>query len=310
MKSPKDLRIIFMGTPEFAALNLAHLIKKEYNIIAVVSQPDKPHGRGRKLKQTPVKKIALDHNIKIFQPEKMKEIYEDIEKLKPDMIITVAFGKILREKLIKIPEYGCWNVHTSLLPKYRGAAPMQRAIENGEKETGITIFKIVKELDAGPIALQKKINIKENDNLESVYEKLLKKSKEGLVEFINNYKEIELKEQNDENANYAEKITKEEMKLNFEDVYNTHNKIRAFDPFPGTFALYNNKKIKLFESEIYEKNYPGTPGKIHGLDNSDILIETKNGILSVSKIQFPGKKTMTGKDAFNGNLIYKNDVLN
>ncbi len=186
---------------------------------------------------------------------------------------------------------------------------MQRAIENGEEETGITIFKIVRELDAGPMALQKKIKIDINDNLEKVYEKLLTKSKEGLIEFINNFENLELKEQDNNKASYAEKISKEEMKLNFEDVEKTHNKIRAFDPFPGTYALYNSKKVKLFESKIHETDYQGSPGKIIGLNKSDLLIETKNGILSISKIQFPGKKAMSGKDAFNGNLISENDIL-
>jgi methionyl-tRNA formyltransferase len=310
MKNPKDLKIIFMGTPEFAAKILEHLVTQNFNIAAVVSQPDKPFGRGKKLRPTPVKKIAAENKIQLFQPGKMKEIYDDLEFIDPDIIITVAFGKILREKVISMPKYGCWNLHTSLLPKYRGAAPMQRAIENGEDETGISIFKIVKELDAGPIALKKKIKIEQNDNLEKVYDKLLEISKKSLEDFINNFENIKLTEQDHSKATYANKISKDEMKLNFEDVEKTHNKIRAFDPFPGTFAIYKGKKVKLFGSEIYKTKVEGTPGKIVGLKNSDLLIETKNGVLKISKIQFPGKKPMTGKDAFNGNLISENDILN
>jgi methionyl-tRNA formyltransferase len=309
MKNPKDLRIIFMGTPEFAAEILEHLIKREFNIVTVVSQPDKPFGRGKKLKATPVKKVALDNGIKLYQPEKLKEIYSDLNNINPDMIITAAFGKILSDKLISIPKYGCWNIHASLLPKYRGAAPIQRAIENGESETGISIFKIVRELDAGPVARKTKIKIDENDNLKNVYDKLLNVSKESLEEFINNFEKIELTEQDHSKATYADKISKEEMKLKFEDVKKTHDKIRAFDPFPGTFALYNGKKVKLFGSEIYKTEIEGTPGKIVGLEKKSLLIETKNGVLKIAKIQFPGKKPMTGKDAFNGNLISENDIL-
>ncbi|SDC43879.1 methionyl-tRNA formyltransferase [Geotoga petraea] len=310
MKNPKDLKIIFMGTPEFAAKILEHLVTQNFNIAAVVSQPDKPFGRGKKLRPTPVKKIAAENKIQLFQPGKMKGIYDDLEFIDPDIIITVAFGKILREKVISMPKYGCWNLHTSLLPKYRGAAPMQRAIENGEDETGISIFKIVKELDAGPIALKKKIKIEQNDNLEKVYDKLLEISKKSLEDFINNFENIKLTEQDHSKATYANKISKDEMKLNFEDAEKTHNKIRAFDPFPGTFALHKGKKVKLFGSKIYKTKVEGTSGKIVGLKNSDLLIETKNGVLKISKIQFPGKKPMTGKDAFNGNLISENDILN
>ena len=250
MKNPKDLKIIFMGTPEFAAKILEHLVTQNFNIAAVVSQPDKPFGRGKKLRPTPVKKIAAENKIQLFQPGKMKGIYDDLEFIDPDIIITVAFGKILREKVISMPKYGCWNLHTSLLPKYRGAAPMQRAIENGEDETGISIFKIVKELDAGPIALKKKIKIEQNDNLEKVYDKLLEISKKSLEDFINNFENIKLTEQDHSKATYANKISKDEMKLNFEDAEKTHNKIRAFDPFPGTFALHKGKKMKLFGSKI------------------------------------------------------------
>jgi methionyl-tRNA formyltransferase len=309
MKNPKNLKLVFMGTPDFAAEILDHLIKKGFNITAVISQPDKPFGRGKKLKATPVKKVALDNGIKLYQPEKLKEIYSDLNNINPDMIITAAFGKILSDKLISIPKYGCWNIHASLLPKYRGAAPIQRAIENGEKETGISIFKIVKDLDAGPIALKEKVKIFENDNLENIYEKLLKISKNLIEYFLKNFENINLVEQDHSIATYAEKISKAEMKLNFDDVEKTHNKIRAFDPFPGTFALYKDKKLKLFGSEIYKTEIEGTPGKIVGLEKNSLLLETKNGILKIAKIQFPGKKPMTGKDAFNGNLISENDIL-
>jgi methionyl-tRNA formyltransferase len=309
MKNPENLKIVFMGTPDFAAEILDYLIKKGFNITAVISQPDKPFGRGKKLKATPVKKVALDNGIKLYQPEKLKEIYSDLNNINPDMIITAAFGKILSDKLISIPKYGCWNIHASLLPKYRGAAPIQRAIENGEKETGISIFKIVKDLDAGPIALKEKVKIFENDNLENIYEKLLKISKNLIEYFLKNFENINLVEQDHSIATYADKISKKEMKLNFEDVKNTHDKIRAFDPCPGTFALYKDKKVKLFGSEIYKTKIEGTPGKIVGLEKNSLLLETKNGILKIAKIQFPGKKTMTGKDAFNGNLISENDIL-
>lgn len=309
MINPKELRIIFMGTPEFSADILKYILDKKYNIIAIVSQPDKPFGRGKKIKPTPVKKVALNHDIPIFQPDKMKDVYDKLESLNPDLIITAAFGKILRKRIIEMPKYGCWNIHTSLLPKYRGAAPMQRAIENGEEETGITIFKICRELDAGPIAYEEKINIEKNDNLENVYEKLLDISKTTIIKFIENINNIELKKQNDDKATYADKISKDELKLEFKDIQKTHNKIRAFDPFPGTYAYLNDKNVKLYSSKIYKENISGTPGKILGLDESDLLIETKNGILKIGKIQFPGKKPMTGKDAFNGNLINIGDTL-
>lgn len=300
-----------MGTPEFGGIVLEEIIKNGYNVIGVFSQPDKPKGRGRKVEPTYVKSIALKYGIPVFQPKSVSkgEGFETLVKLNPNIIITAAFGKILRKNVLEYPEKGCWNVHASLLPKYRGAAPIQRAIENGEKETGITIYKMAEALDAGDIAIQKAIPIDINDNLGAVYNKLVELAKEIIIEFLEKFDSLTLVSQDDSLATYAEKIASEDLKVNFNwDAIKVHNKIRAYDPIPGVSCEIRGEIVKLFGSELVE-NYskkeeiPYENGTIFDKDNTGIYVKCENGIVKIKEIQFPNKRKITTIDAINGRKL-------
>lgn len=311
MTKKDDFRIVFMGTPEFGGIVLEEIIKNGYNVIGVFSQPDKPKGRGRKVEPTYVKSIALKYGIPVFQPKSVSkgEGFETLVKLNPNIIITAAFGKILRKNVLEYPEKGCWNVHASLLPKYRGAAPIQRAIENGEKETGITIYKMAEALDAGDIAIQKAIPIEINDNLGAVYNKLVVLAKEIIIEFLEKFDSLTLVSQDDSLATYAEKITSEDLKVNFNwDAIKVHNKIRAYDPIPGVSCEIRGEIVKLFGSELVE-NYskkeeiPYENGTIFDKDNTGIYVKCEHGIVKIKEIQFPNKRKITTIDAINGRKL-------
>ena len=311
MTKKDDFRIVFMGTPEFGGIVLEEIIKNGYNVIGVFSQPDKPKGRGRKVEPTYVKSIALKYGIPVFQPKSVSkgEGFETLVKLNPNIIITAAFGKILRKNVLEYPEKGCWNVHASLLPKYRGAAPIQRAIENGEKETGITIYKMAEALDAGDIAIQKAIPIDINDNLGAVYNKLVELAKEIIIEFLEKFDSLTLVSQDDSLATYAEKIASEDLKVNFNwDAIKVHNKIRAYDPIPGVSCEIRGEIVKLFGSELVE-NYskkeeiPYENGTIFDKDNTGIYVKCENGIVKIKEIQFPNKRKITTIDAINGRKL-------
>ena len=300
-----------MGTPEFGGIVLEEIIKNGYNVIGVFSQPDKPKGRGRKVEPTYVKSIALKYGIPVFQPKSVSkgEGFDTLVKLNPNIIITAAFGKILRKNVLEYPEKGCWNVHASLLPKYRGAAPIQRAIENGEKETGITIYKMAEALDAGDIAIQKTVPIDINDNLGVVYDKLVELAKEIIIEFLEKFDSLTLVSQDDSLATYAEKITSEDLKVNFNwDAIKVHNKIRAYDPIPGVSCEIRGEIVKLFGSELVE-NYskkeeiPYENGTIFDKDNTGIYVKCENGIVKIKEIQFPNKRKITTIDAINGRKL-------
>ncbi|HPZ67088.1 MAG TPA: methionyl-tRNA formyltransferase [Defluviitoga tunisiensis] len=311
MTKKDDFRIVFMGTPEFGGIVLEEIIKNGYNVIGVFSQPDKPKGRGRKVEPTYVKSIALKYGIPVFQPKSVSkgEGFDTLVKLNPNIIITAAFGKILRKNVLEYPEKGCWNVHASLLPKYRGAAPIQRAIENGEKETGITIYKMAEALDAGDIAIQKTVPIDINDNLGVVYDKLVELAKEIIIEFLEKFDSLTLVSQDDSLATYAEKITSEDLKVNFNwDAIKVHNKIRAYDPIPGVSCEIRGEIVKLFGSELVE-NYskkeeiPYENGTIFDKDNTGIYVKCENGIVKIKEIQFPNKRKITTIDAINGRKL-------
>ncbi|MGY4686244.1 methionyl-tRNA formyltransferase [Petrotoga sp. DB-2] len=310
MINTREFKIVFMGTPDFGAEVLEELINNNFNVVGVFSQPDRPKGRGKKLQPTPVKEVALKYNVPVFQPKSVNkgEGFDFLKELNPDIIITAAFGKILRKNVLKLPPKGCWNVHASLLPKYRGAAPIQRAIENGENETGITIFKMVEALDAGDIAIQKRISIEINDNYGIVYEKLLLLAKEIVLEFLNSFDQLTLKPQNEEEASYAEKITKGDLIVDFNnDTIKVHNKIRAYDPYPGVRSVYEKEEVKIFGSEfspdLLSTENKEEPGTIIDIEKDGILVKCRDGAVKIKEIQFPGRKKITTIDAINGKKL-------
>ncbi len=306
------MRILFMGTPEFAASYLDFLIQKKFNVVAVISQKDKPRGRGQKLLPTPVKEVAQKYGIPVFQPSKLNEEgLEIIENYRPDIGIVVAYGRLLRKPFLDaIPLY---NVHTSLLPKYRGPAPMQRAIENGERVTGVTIFKISEGMDEGDIALQRAFELEECEPFGSVYEKFIKYGTELLQEFLRNYP-VTLTPQDHSKATYAPKIEKKDLYVDFsKPAVEVRNKIRAYDPTPGVRTFLNDIEVKLYgaceiENNSQENIEPGTVLRIEK-QSGDGVIKTIDGLLHIKYIQFPGKNKITFLSAKNGGLIKEGMVF-
>jgi methionyl-tRNA formyltransferase len=301
------MKILFLGTPEFASEHLKYLIKNKFEIVAVISQPDKQKGRGKKILPTPVKEVAQEYGIPIFQPKKVnKEGLEIIEKFKPDLAVVVAYGKLLKPPFLDALPF--FNVHASLLPKYRGAAPIQRALENGEEKTGITIFKIGIGMDDGPIALQKEIKVGEFETFGELYQKLLNLGKETLVEFLNKYP-LKLVPQTGE-PTYAPKITSDDLNIDFtNDFIIVKNKIRAYDPIPGVRTNFKGEIVKLFGVFFAEKSKNESPGRILKINNEGAFISCNNGVVGVKYIQFPGKKKITFLDAKNGNLVKEGDFF-
>lgn len=291
-----NLKIIFMSTPAFGVPILEELIKN-YNVIAVVCQPD----RGV---LSPIKKIAAENNIAVYQPEKIKEDYEFILKLKPDLIITCAFGQIINWEIIKAPKYGCINVHASLLPKLRGGAPIHRAIINGDYKTGITIMKTVERLDAGPILTQREINIEETDNVGTLHNKLSLLGKELLMETIPLLiaGKIVPKIQEETGATFAGNIKREDEKIDFsKSSRQIFNLIRGLNPFPGAYTVLETKIIKVWNSRIgtnfyFDKHY----GEVVAIYDDGIGVKTENGEIIITELQMEGKTRMFAKDFLNG----------
>lgn len=304
----KNLKVVFMGTPDFAVPILERLIE-ETNVLLVVTQPDKVRGRNNKVSFSPVKELAVKNNIEVFQPEKIKEDYKIIIDKNPDIIITAAYGQIIPEELLFFSKYKAINVHASLLPKYRGGAPINRAIENGEKYLGITIMYMDKLMDNGDMISQRKIELKEEDNFDTMNEKLSILGRDLLMDtlplVLSGTNERE--KQKEEDVTIIKLLKKEELLIDFnKDAIFVYNKIRSLDSVPGAYAFLNNKKYKLFDVRVGSEKLDDV-SKI--IDIKDYLeIACKNGTIKVYSIQEEGKKKMSIKDFFNGHK--KEEFLN
>ncbi len=306
----KDLKVIFMGTPDFCVPILEELIKK-CTVIAVVTQPDKEVGRKKVLTPSPIKEVALKNNIKVLQPVKIKEEYQDIIDLNPDIIITCAYGQIVPEVILNAPKYGCINVHASLLPKLRGGAPIHKAIINGYKKTGITIMYMDKGMDTGDMISKKEVDITDFDTAETLHDKLQKASVSLLMKtlpsIINGTNKRE--KQNNLEATYAYNVSREDEHVNFNDTsLNVYNKIRGLNSWPGAYATLDDKNIKLWVSKISDNVYDKKPGTIVNLSKDGMEVVTKDKSILITELQLPGKKKMDIKDFINGNK--KEDYLN
>ncbi len=307
------MRILFMGTPDFASEILDAISKTEHNIVGAVSQPDKPKGRGHKLVPTDVKVKAEELGITVYQPQTLKDgaFFETLETLKPDMIIVAAYGRILPDYVINYPEYGCINVHASLLPKYRGAAPIQRSVINGDKETGVSIMRMDKGLDTGDVIAVRKTPIGEYETSGELFMRLAKMGAELLVETIDdifNGKAV-YTPQDDELSTYAEKITKETAIIDWECDNSVISKlICAMSPFPGAVTTYKGETLKIYEAEKAEGN--GKAGEILGLfKGKGLLVACKTGALYIKTVQFAGSKRMNVEDYARGHNIENGVVL-
>ncbi len=298
----KNLKVVFMGTPTFSVPVLEALIANT-NVLMVVSQPDREKDRKGNYLYTPTKEVATKHNIEVFQPTKVKEEYQKITSLNPDIIITCAYGQIIPTEILECPKYGCINVHGSLLPKLRGGAPIHHAIINGDKETGITIMYMDKKMDSGDIISQRKITIEENDNLDIVYNKMSLLGRDLLMDTLPDIirgtnKRIK---QNEEEVTFGYNITKEEEKIDFNNSsINIHNLIRGLSSIPGAYCYLDDKRLKIYESFITDKKSTKNPGTIEDITKEGLYISTNDKQLRITDIKLEGKKRCQISDFING----------
>lgn len=309
------LKILFMGTPDFAEACLKTLVENGQNVVGVISQPDKQKGRGMKVQYCDVKRYALEKELPVYQPETLKDeaIKELLEELCPDIIVVVAYGKILPEYVLKFPKYGCINVHGSLLPEYRGASPIQRAVIDGKKVTGVTTMYMDKGLDTGDMLLTREYEIGENTNTGEAFDDLAKIGAELLLETIDGLEKgtITPVKQDDGKATYAEKIFKEECAVSFDDnALTVHNRIRGLYPFPGAFCYHDGKMLKLCESRLYkDEAKDGKSGEVIALSKDGILVKCRDGAVLLTKVKPEGKGVMNAIDLINGRKIALGDML-
>ena len=298
----KNLKVVFMGTPTFSVPILSALIDTT-NVVLVVSQPDREKDRKGNLLPTPIKELAINKNIPVFQPSKIKEDYQRIIDANPDIIITCAYGQIIPEIILNQPKYGCINVHGSLLPKLRGGAPIHHAIIDGNTTTGITIMYMDKKMDSGDIISQKSIQILPEDNLDSLYEKMSYLGCELLMETLPSIIDGTNKriKQNENEVTFGLNITKEEEKIDFtKESKNIHNLIRGLSTIPGAYCYLDNKRMKIYQSELTNIKSSNKPGTIEKIDKTGIYISTIDNIIKFTDIKLEGKKRCLIKDFVNG----------
>lgn len=305
------MRILFMGTPDFAAESLRAMICANMNVVGAISQPDKPKGRGHKLVPTEVKALAEEANIAVYQPEKLKdnEILPLLRELKPDLIVVTAYGKILPKYIIDYPKYGCINVHASLLPKYRGAAPIQWAIINGEATTGVTTMKMDEGLDTGDILLVKETRIGEEETAEQLFDRLAKLGGELLVETIKNIESITPKRQNDDEYTYAPVLNKEMGKIDWsKSAKEISNLIRGLNSWPLAYTTYENEIVKIVKAKAVEGS--GEAGTILEMRKGEgLIVACGKDALCIKIAQFPNSKKMNIEDYARGHKIEIGAVL-
>lgn len=309
------MNVVFMGTPDFAVPTLEMLIEEGHSVSAVVTQPDKPKGRGKKQSMPAVKEVALAHGLTVLQPERVKgdeAFFEHIQSLNPDVIIVVAFGQLLPESILNIPRLGCINIHGSLLPKYRGAAPIQWAILNEEKVTGVTIMYMAKGMDTGDMLLKKEMPIEADDTYESLQNKMKVLGAEALKEafpmILAGGKERQA--QNSEEATLAPIIDKSLGEINWQETTSHIDaKIRGLNPWPGGYTYYKGEVMKIWKALPKSGEYQGSAGCILEVSKEGILVKTSDGSLCIQEIQMPNKKRMPVSEYIKGNTLDRGTVL-
>jgi len=303
-----------MGTPDFAVPSLKALIR-EFDVKAVLTQPDKPKGRGKKLAMSPVKDVAIDHNIPVYQPLKLRkdeETLNEIRTIQPDYIVVVAFGQILSKEVLDIPKYGCINLHASLLPKYRGAAPLNWAIIKGEKVSGNTTMLMDEGLDTGDMLLKEEVPITEDMTASELHDILMDKGANLLVETLKKYKEGKINpiKQGEPLTDYASMLNKKmaEIKWN-SSAKDVHNFIRGLNAWPVAYTYYEDNVMKIYKSKVVHCNLKEKPGTILQISDEGIKVACGEGAINIEMVQFPGKKPMYVKDYIRGNNIREKTIL-
>ncbi|MGR5279084.1 methionyl-tRNA formyltransferase [Vibrio rotiferianus] len=300
----QSLRIVFAGTPDFAARHLAALLSSEHEVIAVYTQPDRPAGRGKKLTASPVKTISLEHDIPVYQPENFKsdEAKQELADLNADIMVVVAYGLLLPQVVLDTPKLGCINVHGSILPRWRGAAPIQRSIWAGDAETGVTIMQMDIGLDTGDMLKIATLPIEASDTSASMYEKLAGLGPDALIDCLADIAagKAEPVKQDDELANYAKKLSKEEARIDWnDDAAHIERCVRAFNPWPMSHFEAAENSIKVWQSRVAEQTSDKPAGTIVQADKTGIYVVTGNGVLVLEQLQVPGKKAMSVQDILN-----------
>lgn len=307
------MKIVFMGTPEFAVPTLEALIEK-HDVAAVVTQPDKPKGRGKKMIFSAVKEKAVENNIKVYQPTKVRdsEFIETLREYEPDVIVVVAFGQILSEEILNIPKYGCINVHGSILPKYRGAAPIQWSIINGEEFGGVTTMYMARGLDSGDMILKAEEKIKDDDTYGTLYDRLSYIGADLLIktlDLIERGESVRIP-QNDDDATLAPMITRDMEHIDWNNTSeNVVNLIKGLNPQPVSYTMYNDEKLKIWFAEIEKTEYFGEIGEIVDVRKKDFVVKTKKGAVAVKEVQAQGGKKMTADAYMRGHTIEKGIIL-
>lgn len=301
------MRVIFFGTPKFAKVVLDKLCNSKHEVVGVVCQSDKPNQRGNKIEFCDVKKYALEKGLKLFQFDNVNDNASELQTLNADVIVTAAYGQILRENILTLCKYGVVNVHGSLLPKYRGASPIQYAILKGEKVTGVTIMKSDKGMDTGDIMLQKEIEILDEDNSETLFEKMSLLGSDAIVEALDKLEigEITYKKQNSQEATYTKLLKKENAFINYSlSAKRCNNKIRAYFPNPVAKTMINGELFKIFSAKVIEENFEGENGEVLIADaKKGLIIKCAEGALEILELSAPNGKRMTAKAYLNGKKI-------
>lgn len=308
-------RIIFFGTPSFSTPALERLLRGEDNVVAIVTQPDREKGRGRKVIPSPVKELALRHGVPLFQPERVKDeaFHENLKALHPDLFVVVAYGKILPRSLLRIPRHGAVNIHASLLPQYRGASPISWAILRGEMKTGVTTMMMDEGMDTGAILLQREIPIGEEENAESLHDKLAPLGAELLVETVEKMKAgtIVPIAQDPSKATYAPPLSKEDGKIDWtREAGEIDRRVRAFYPWPGAFTGWEGHLLKISRGHVREGTVQGRPGRVVWLGSDFIEVATGRGLFLIEEVQLEGKRKMSVRDFLSGHPIAVGTILN
>jgi methionyl-tRNA formyltransferase len=300
----QSLRIVFAGTPDFSVAPLESLIASRHEVIAVYTQPDRPAGRGRKLMPGPVKERALAHGIPVMQPASFRDegAIDDLASLQPDLMVVVAYGLLLPESVLDIPRLGCINIHASLLPRWRGAAPIQRAILAGDSRSGVSIMQMDAGLDTGPVWLEREIALQPNETGGSLHDRLAILGAEALMEALPLIASADRKPvpQPGEGVCYAHKLTKQEARIDWsEPALQIERLVRAFNPWPVAHADLDGEKVRIWEARMHEGSASAPPGAVIGTSREGIDVSTVDGILRVIRLQMPGKRPVTAQEFLN-----------
>ncbi|MBW1998230.1 MAG: methionyl-tRNA formyltransferase [Deltaproteobacteria bacterium] len=314
-KFPQSPNLVYMGTPEFALPPLRALISQGYKVSAVVTQPDRPKGRGKKPSPPPVKVLAMEKGLEVLQPQRVsdRDFCEVVRHMAPDMIVVVAFGQILKKPLLEIPRWGVINIHASLLPRYRGAAPIQACILNNESRTGLTIIRMDEGLDTGPILYQEEVAILPDETAGQLHDRLAQRAGEIILRFLRLMGEGKVveKPQDHTKATYAPRIDRRLCLIDWKrEAAVISALIRALDPRPGAVTTWQGREIKLFSSRIVDRDLPeAAPGKVMGLGEEGILVGTGKGAVEVREMQLPGRKRLNAETFLRGCPLPEGSIL-